>query len=157
MTEHSRRQVNSNYISYGEAMASQITNLTIVYSNVCSGADQIKHQSSVSLAFVTGIHRSPANSPHKGPVTRKMFPFDDVIMMVFTSLSLNVPVSASQGSPVAMNIQFELRAELLSAAGYSSKPLSASIRVDPTAGYSYAKDSTIFDGIKCIRHLVLTF
>ena len=27
-----------------------------------------------------GIHRGPVNSPHKGPVTRKMFPFDDVIM-----------------------------------------------------------------------------
>ena len=34
----------------------------------------------VSLAFVWGIHRWPANSPHKGPVTRKMFPFDDVII-----------------------------------------------------------------------------
>ena len=39
-----------------------------------------KHQSSVSLAFVWGIHRGPVNSPHKWPVTRKMFPFDDVIM-----------------------------------------------------------------------------
>ena len=38
------------------------------------------HQSSTSLAFVWGIHRWPVNSPHKGPVTRKMFPFDDVIM-----------------------------------------------------------------------------
>ena len=27
-----------------------------------------------------GVHRGPVNSPHKGPVTRKMFPFDDVIM-----------------------------------------------------------------------------
>ena len=58
------------------AMASQITSLTIVYSTVYSGADQ----RSASLAFVRGIHRSPVNSPHKGPVTRKMFPFDDVIM-----------------------------------------------------------------------------
>ena len=45
------------------------------------GADQRKHQSPASLAFVMGIHRSPVNSPHKGPVTRKMFPFDDVIML----------------------------------------------------------------------------
>ena len=59
---------------------SQITNLTIVYSTIYSGADQRKHQSSASLAFVRGIHRRPVNSPHKGPVTRKMFPFDDVIM-----------------------------------------------------------------------------
>ena len=62
------------------AMMSQITNLTIVYSTVYSGADQGKHQSSASLAFVRGIHRGPVNSPHKWQVTRKMFPFDDVIM-----------------------------------------------------------------------------
>ena len=62
------------------AMASQITSLTIVYSTVYSGADQRKHQSPASLAFVLGIHREPVNSPHKWPVTRKMFPFDDVIM-----------------------------------------------------------------------------
>ena len=65
------------------AMASQITSLTIVYSTVYSGADQRKHQSSTSLAFVQGIHLWPVNSPHKGPVTRKMFPFDDVIMSTF--------------------------------------------------------------------------
>ena len=62
------------------SIASQITSLTIVYSAVYSGADQRKHQSSASLAFVRGIHRGPVNSPHKWPVTRKMFPFDDVIM-----------------------------------------------------------------------------
>ena len=62
------------------AIASQITSLTIVYSTVYSGADQSKHQSSASLAFVWGIHRGPVNCPHKWPVTRKMFPFDDVIM-----------------------------------------------------------------------------
>ena len=48
--------------------------------NLYSGADQRKHRSSASLAFVRGIHRGPVNSPHKWPVTRKMFPFDDVIM-----------------------------------------------------------------------------
>ena len=51
------------------SIASQITSLTIVYWSVYSDADQRKHQTSASLAFV-----------HKGPVTRKMFPFDDVIM-----------------------------------------------------------------------------
>ena len=55
------------------AMASQITSLTIVYSTVYSGADQRKHQSSASLAFVWRIHRGPMNSPHKWPVTRKVF------------------------------------------------------------------------------------
>ena len=63
-----------------DAMPSQITSLTIVCSAVYSDADQRKHQSSASLAFVRWIHRWPVNSPHKGPVTRKMFPFDDVIM-----------------------------------------------------------------------------
>ena len=38
-------------------IASQITSLTVVYSIVYSGADQRKHQSSASLAFVRGIHR----------------------------------------------------------------------------------------------------
>ena len=61
-------------------IASQITNLAIVYSTVYSDADPRKYQSSASLASVRGIHRRPVNSPHKWPVTRKMFPFDDVIM-----------------------------------------------------------------------------
>ena len=61
------------------AMAYQITSLTIVYSIVYSGTDKRKHQSSASLAFMRGIHRWPMNSPHKGPVPRKMFPFDDAI------------------------------------------------------------------------------
>ena len=58
----------------------QITSVSTVCSAVCSGAYQRKHQSSASLAFVRGIHRWPVDSPHKGSVTRKMFPFDDVIM-----------------------------------------------------------------------------
>ena len=62
------------------AMASQITSLAIVYSIVYSGADQRKHQSPASLAFVLRIHRLPVNSRHKWPVTRIIFPFDDVIM-----------------------------------------------------------------------------
>ena len=61
-------------------MASQITSLMIVYSTSYSGVVQRKHQSSALMAFVRGIHRGPVNSPHKGPVTRKMFPFHDVIM-----------------------------------------------------------------------------
>ena len=60
--------------------ASQITSLTLVYSIVYSDAIQRKHRSFASLGFVRGIHRGPVNSPHKWPVTRKMFPFDDVIM-----------------------------------------------------------------------------
>ena len=62
------------------SIASLITSLTSVYSTVHSGADQRKHKSSASLAFVWGIHRRPVNSPHKWPVSRKMFPFVDAIM-----------------------------------------------------------------------------
>ena len=62
------------------ALASQITSLTVVYSTVYLSADQRKHQSFASLAFVRGLHRGPVNSPHKWPVTRKMFPFDNVII-----------------------------------------------------------------------------
>ena len=60
--------------------ASQITGISIVCSAIFSGADQRKHQISTSLAFVWGIHRWLNNSPHKGPITWKMFPFDNVIM-----------------------------------------------------------------------------
>ena len=62
------------------AMASQITSLTTVHSTGYSGVDQRIHQSSASLALVRGIHWWSVNSPHKGPITRKMFPFNDVIM-----------------------------------------------------------------------------
>ena len=70
-------------------IASQITSLTIVYSTVYLGADQRKHQSSASLAFVQKIHQGPVNSPHKWPVAWKMFQFDDVIMeftWIYTAL-----------------------------------------------------------------------
>ena len=64
------------------AMASQITDVSIVCLTVCSGADQRKHQSSASLAFVRRIHRWWVDSPHKGPVMRKMFSFADVVMFL---------------------------------------------------------------------------
>ena len=67
-------------------MVSHITSLTIVYSTVNSGANQSKHQSSASLAFVWGIHRWPVNSTHKWSVTRDMIPFDDVIMLEWYDL-----------------------------------------------------------------------
>ena len=63
------------------AMASQITSLTSVHSTVYSRRRSKKHQSSALLAFVRGIHRWPVNCLHKGPVTWKMFPFDDAIMV----------------------------------------------------------------------------
>ena len=60
------------------AIAPQITDVFIVYSTVCWGA--VKHQSSTSQAFVGGNHQWPEDSPQKGPVTRKMFPFHDVVI-----------------------------------------------------------------------------
>ena len=79
------------------SMASQITGISIVYSIVCSRADQRKHRSSSLLAFVRGIHRWPVNSPHKGPTTGKMFPFDDVMWDLCKSLQWhhNVPNDVS--------------------------------------------------------------
>ena len=76
-------------------MASQITSLTNVYSVVSSGADQRKHQSPASLAFVRGNHRSPVNFPHKGPVTQKLFPFDDVIMRSYIRRKYDIIVFES--------------------------------------------------------------
>ena len=77
-------QHSCTYVYYSDViigtMASYITGITIVFSTVYSGADQRKHQSSTSMGFVRGIHRWPVHSPRKWPVTRKMFPFDDVIM-----------------------------------------------------------------------------
>ena len=81
------------------AIASQITSLTIVYSTVYSDADQRKHQNSASLAFVWGIHRGPVNSPHKWPVTRKMLPFDDVIMACFNPGQVSVGTAVGGGPP----------------------------------------------------------
>ena len=63
------------------ALTSQITGVPLVCSTVYPGADQRTHQRFASLAFVRGSHRRPVDFPHKGPVTRKMFPFDDVIMV----------------------------------------------------------------------------
>ena len=65
------------------AIASQITGVSIVCSIICSGTGQRKYQSSASLAFARRIHRWAVDSRHKDPVTRKMFPFDYVIMYMF--------------------------------------------------------------------------
>ena len=58
-------------------MASQITRVLMDYSTDCPGADK-----KISQLRVTGLceGKSLVNSPNKGPVTRKMFSFDDVIM-----------------------------------------------------------------------------
>ena len=91
------------------AIASQITSLTINYSSVYSDADQRKHQSSASLAFVRRIHRGPVNSPHKGPVTRKMLPYDDVIM----HKGLPFQMTSSITIPSQVNVDASLRTIIL--------------------------------------------
>ena len=59
----------------------------------------------MSLAFVCGIHWQPMNSPHKWSVTRKMFPFDDVIMLIFVLLkSLLLAVSRYVGPRYVMDV-----------------------------------------------------
>ena len=82
------------------AIASQITSLTIVYPTVYSDADQRKHQGSASLAFVLGIHRGPVNSPHKWPVMRKMFPFDDLIMKTSNQILHNLSTMSERFMPI---------------------------------------------------------
>ena len=79
-----------------DTIASQITSLTIVYSTVYSDADQRKHQRSASLAFVRGNYQGPVDFPHKWPLTRKLFPFDDVIMMYLIRKLLSLRCVLSQ-------------------------------------------------------------
>ena len=80
---------------YGDVImgpiASQITSLAIVYSTVYSGADQRKHQSPASLAFVRGIHRGPVNSPHKWPVMWKVH----IALIIILTLWTNLPTCDS--------------------------------------------------------------
>ena len=80
---------NNNDVTMG-AIASQITSLRIVFSTVYLDIDQRKHQSSASLAFVRGNHQRPVNSPHKWPVTRKMFPLmtSSYIILLYWSFSV---------------------------------------------------------------------
>ena len=91
-----------SWYRYGDvimsAMVSQITSLT---STVYSGTAQRNHQSSASSAFVRGIHRWPVNSPHKGPVRRKIFPLDDVIMLVSSFVNRCRPHVSEQEPPQA--------------------------------------------------------
>ena len=68
------------------AIAFQTIGVTIIYSTVCSSADQRKHQSSASLVI----------SSHKGPVTRKIFAFDDVILIYFATLQLPAILSCTR-------------------------------------------------------------
>ena len=85
--KHNRGHRHMSWIAqpqYGDvimsAMTSQITGVSIVCLTACPGTDQRTHQTSASVAFLRGIHRWPVDSLRKGQVTRKIFPFDDVII-----------------------------------------------------------------------------
>ena len=101
-----RRRENMSACHYNDvimgAIASHITSLTSVYSIVYSDADQRKHQSSESLAFVRGIHRGPVNSPYKWAVTRKRFPYDDVIMALAAEMRHNISLLYRFGAKKAI-------------------------------------------------------
>ena len=102
---HGLKANNSDVIM--SAMASHNTGVSIVYPTVCLEADQRKHQNSASLAFVGGIHRWPVNSLRNGSVTRKMIPFDDVIMKKRETIGISATIAIaskrernSDGDPI---------------------------------------------------------
>ena len=84
---HENHTTTAHHFSATIMSVSQITSISIAYSTICSSVDQGKYQSSVSLAFVRGIHRWLVNSLHKGPVRREKFSFDDVTMNILTDNS----------------------------------------------------------------------
>ena len=102
------------------AMAYEITSLTIVSSTVSTGAYQRKYQGSASLAFVRGIHRSPVNSPHKGPVTRKCFRFDYVIMTSAGCILYRLTTSMSKTTAKALHAIVHLLVLVLTVIGLSA-------------------------------------
>ena len=95
------------------AIASQIISLTIVYSTVYSGANQSKHQSSASLAFVgefTGTGEFPAQRAsyaenvsiwwrHHGTTLQAQFDFLDkflhIELVIITTLDLWILICIS--------------------------------------------------------------
>ena len=93
-TRYSRRTEQVDFMFYmfevcslqWRHMASQITGVSIICSTACTGTDQRKHQSCATLAFVRGVQRWPVNSSHERPITRKLFPFDDVIMLLLSKV-----------------------------------------------------------------------
>ena len=106
-------------------MASLITSITIVYSIFHSGAVQRKHQSSASMAFAWA----------KGPVTRKMLPFDDVIMketnmyfgiiMTLTAWNKQARVSHEEGFKPHWSSKLQVRSERAIIYIYSSSEQSS--------------------------------
>ena len=87
------------------AVAAQFTGASVVCSTVSSGTDQNKHQSSASLAFVMGIRQSPGGSLSQRPVARKMFPFDDVLMIGELSRFVGTSLTNHPLPPMAFDVK----------------------------------------------------
>ena len=129
-------------------LASQITSLTVVYSIVYSGVNQRKHQSSASLAFVREIHRGPVNFPHKWPVTRKMFPFDDVIMYLVALVALSHCPGALLVSILTSNKTWRTRNAVRSSDGDCEKT---------TQYFAMMSASDLFVGYICGHRWLVSF
>ena len=100
--------------TYTSPVLNVLSNVTlnITLWTVYSNADQRKHQSSASLAFVRRIHRWPLDSPHKGSITLKKFPFDDVIMIsADILLALTPPPPLTNPEYHIMNRLFKRRSK----------------------------------------------
>ena len=73
------------------------------YNAVIMGARILRIMGAMASQITRGIYRWPVNSPHKGPVRRKIFPFDYVI--VWHSLlyaSGNVPWCITEDSVIVV-------------------------------------------------------
>ena len=90
-------------------IASQITSFTLVYLIVYSGADKKKTSKLCVTSHCAGKSPGPVNSPHKWPVTRKMFPFDDYIMQLWTTHHITEPcdfrLSLHYPTPLSVSLQ----------------------------------------------------
>ena len=131
------------------ATASQIISLTIVFSTLYSDADKRKHQSSASLAFV-----GPVNSPRKWPLTRKMLPFDDVIMdrkqyiesvcLKFIETEQRTPDGTRQPRPTCRLFGSKPLAE----------PMLAYCQLDPQTSVKFWSKSNIFTQQNAFENVV---
>ena len=130
------------------AKASQIISLMSIHSTVYSGTYQRKHESSVSLAFVRGIHRWPVNSPHEGPVTRKMIPLDDSIIGSWLVKSFQHTVISVTENVIASNFPRP------SAATMSTTP-KTDFRISYYIGITYA-GQWLWSVSKCERPYLLS-
>ena len=99
LTKYWLKLVLEGFISNNDvimnAMAPQITSMSIVCSAVCWGAHQRKRTSCALLSSVRENHRWSVGSLHKGSVIQMIFPFDDVIMSHFDNALVSFNTSAT--------------------------------------------------------------